>query len=85
MQPQCPFCRDDFSPQDIRKLRVDNDATPSPTTVVAQQVDAQVQCLLEDISKTADGGATIEEMQRVVDLCNAYYTSQPESIPVRDR
>ncbi|KAF8554273.1 hypothetical protein OG21DRAFT_1603605, partial [Imleria badia] len=79
MQPQCPICRDQFSPEDIRELRVDSD-TPS-STMVAPRVDAQVQHLLDDIARTANGGATLEEMQRVVDLCDVYHTgiTQPDA------
>ena len=83
MQPQCPLCRDEFSPQDIRKLRVDSDG-PSSTTV-APQVDTQVQRLLDDIAKTANGVATVQEMERVIDLCDAYHNAQSHSSPVRDR
>ena len=83
MQSQCPLCRDEFSPQDIRKLHVDSDA-PSSTTV-APQVDTQVQRLLDDIAKTANGGSTAEETERVIDLCDAYHNAQPRSSPVRDR
>jgi hypothetical protein len=83
MQPHCPFCRDEFSLQDIRILRVDNDA-PSSTTV-APQLDTQVQRLLDDIAQTASGGGTVEEMERVIVLCDAYHNAQPRSSPVRDR
>ena len=49
-------------------------------------VDAQVQHLLDDIAKTADGGTTVEEMQRVINLCNVYYSAQPDAChQVRDR
>jgi hypothetical protein len=82
-QTQCPLCRDEFLPQDIRKLCVDNDA-PSSTTV-APQLDTQVQHLLDDIAKTASGGGTVEEMERVIVLCDAYHNAQPHGSPVRDQ
>ena len=81
-QPQCPLCRDEFSPQDIRRLRVDSDAPSSIT--VAPQVDTQIQRLLDDIAKTAWGG-TVEEIERVIDLCDTYHNAQPRNSPVRDR
>ncbi|KAF8554271.1 hypothetical protein OG21DRAFT_1111940 [Imleria badia] len=77
MRPQCPICRDQFSPQDIRKLRVDSDAPSS--TAVAPPVDAQVQHLLDDIANTANGATTVEEMQRVVNMCNVYNNAQPDT------
>ena len=33
---------------------------------------------------TANRGATVEEMERVIEQCNAYHNAQPDSIPVRD-
>lgn len=83
MQPQCPFCRDDFSPRDVRKLCVDMDDVPSATTV-APQVDRQAQRLLDGIARITDVEATVEEMQGVIEQCNDYYNAQPDS-PVRAR
>lgn len=77
MRPQCPICRDNFSPRDIRKLYVGTDDVPSSTTTQAQR-------LLDDIAKTANGGATVEEMESVIAQCNDYHDAQPSS-SVRDR
>ncbi|KAI9463443.1 hypothetical protein HD554DRAFT_1312084 [Boletus coccyginus] len=82
IEPQCPLCRSEFSPSDVCKLCVDGDAQSS--TTAASAVDTQVQHLLDDIAVTANRGATIEEMERVIQQCNAYHNAQPNSILVRD-
>ncbi|KAG8215386.1 hypothetical protein J3R82DRAFT_8987 [Butyriboletus roseoflavus] len=70
MQPQCPLCRDAFSPWGIRKLHVDTNDVP-----------LQVQRVLDDIAKTVDGGVTVEELQRVTDQCtNNYRNTQSDDL-----
>jgi hypothetical protein len=83
MQPQCPICHGQFFPWDIHQLRIENDA-PGSTSAVPR-VGTQLQRLLDAIADIADGHATVEEMQRVIGLCDAYHTSQRDSNPVRDR
>ena len=86
IQPQCPLCRDAFSPKDIRKLRVDSDdAVSSSTASVAppQVVDTHVQRLLDAMANTACGSTSIEETERVIDQCRVYHDAQPDSL-VRD-
>lgn len=55
--------------------------TQSPSsTAVVPPVDAQVQHLLDNIAEVADGDASLEEMQRVVDLCKVYHIAQPDLV-----
>lgn len=62
---------------------MENDAPRS--TTADPRVDAQLQRLLDSIAKIADGHATVEEMQRVIDQCDAYHNSQSDtSNTVRD-
>ncbi|KAF8127528.1 hypothetical protein EV363DRAFT_1343494 [Boletus edulis] len=77
VRSKCPICRQQFSPRDIHQLRVDSGGS-SPTRVTPQ-VDIQVQRLLGDIEKMIDQHATVEEMQRAVDQCNAYHDLHPDS------
>ncbi|KAG6377882.1 hypothetical protein JVT61DRAFT_14668 [Boletus reticuloceps] len=77
LRSKCPICRQQFSSRDIHQLRVDSGGS-SPTRVTPQ-VDTQVQRLLDDIEKMVDGHATVEEMQRAVDQCNAYHDLHPGS------
>jgi hypothetical protein len=82
MQPQCPICRGHFSSLHIRQLHVERDA-PSSTTAVPQ-VDTELQRLLDAIENITDGDTTVEETEGVIDQCDAYQDSQPDSNPVRD-
>ena len=83
MEPQCPICRDEFSPLDTHPLRVESDSLSS--TTAAPRVDTQLQGLINAIAKIANGNtATVEETQRIIDQCDAYHNSQPKSSPVRD-
>ena len=49
---------------------------------MAPQVDIEAQRLFEDIAEIANGRATTEEMQMVIDRFRAHYHSQLDGIPV---
>lgn len=55
------------------------DNVAQSSTTVPPLVDSQAQYLLDDIAKTVDGGAPVDEIQRVIDLCNVYHIAQPDT------
>ena len=69
MQPQCPLCRRDFFPWDIRKLHVGSVGS----TVAPHAIDARSQRLLDAIAHAGGVGASLEDMQRVIDQCRVYH------------
>ncbi|KAF8552512.1 hypothetical protein OG21DRAFT_113644 [Imleria badia] len=57
-------------------------ATSSHPRISANSVwtaTVHVQHLLDDIANTTNGATTLEEMQRVVNLCNVSYNAQPDT------
>lgn len=85
MQPLCPLCRDTFSPQDIRRIRVDSDGDAVSPTTVPSQVDGHLQRLLCDIASAAGENPTVEDIERAIEQCRIYHNTQPDtSGSVRD-
>ncbi|KAF8554266.1 hypothetical protein OG21DRAFT_1603599 [Imleria badia] len=51
------------------------------STTAVPQVDTQLQRLLDAIENITDGDTTVEETEGVIDQCDAYQDSQPDSNP----